>query len=135
LEELPEQLEIKRKPGRHPLFDVVFTLNRMETGNARQDQKEAQREIAGEYSVQNPTAKYDLVLAGLERGKTLSFSIEYAARLFKEETIRRLIGYFEEIAAAVLKDKHIQLENIQLSSHLVKTGSGPFDQNLEEFEF
>jgi hypothetical protein len=107
----------------------------VETGNDRQDQKETQREIAGEYSVQNPTAKYDLVLACLERGETLSFSIEYAARLFKEETIRRFIGYFQEIAAAVLQDKHIQLENIQLYSHLVKTDSGPFHQNLEEFKF
>jgi acyl carrier protein len=135
LEELVEQLEIKRKPGRHPLFDVVFTLNRMDTHNNHQDQKETRREMAREYNVQNPTAKYDLVLAGLERGETLSFTFEYAARLFKKETIRRLIGYFEEIVAAVLQDKHIRLENIQLSSHLVKTDSGPFDQNMEEFEF
>jgi amino acid adenylation domain-containing protein len=135
LEELLEQLEIKRKPGRHPLFDVVFTLNRMETDNNHQDQKETQREIAGEYNVQNTMAKYDLVLAGLEKGETLSFSFEYAARLFKEETTQRFIGYFKEIVAAVLQDKHIRLENIQLSSHLVKTNTGPFDQNLEEFEF
>jgi amino acid adenylation domain-containing protein len=134
LEELVEQLEIKKKPGRHPLFDVVFTLNRVEIGDDGQQQKETQREIAGEYNVQNPTAKYDLVLAGLERGDALSFSIEYAARLFKEETIRRFIGYFKEITVAVLQDKHIRLEDIQLSSHLVKTETGPFHQNLEEFE-
>jgi iturin family lipopeptide synthetase B len=134
LEELLEQLEIKRKPGRHPLFDVVFTLNRVETGNGHQEQTETQREIAGEYSDQNPTAKYDLVLVCLERGESLSFSIEYAARLFKKETIRRYIGYFKEITAAVLQDKHIRLESIQLSSYLVKTDSGPFHQNMEEFE-
>jgi non-ribosomal peptide synthetase component F len=135
LEELLEQLEIKRKTGRHPLFDIVFTLNRLETDNGHQEQTKIQREIAKEYSDQNHIAKYDLVLACLESGETLSFSFEYAARLFKEETIKRFIGYFEEIVAMVLQDKHIQLENIQLSSHLVKTNSGPFDQNLEEFEF
>jgi amino acid adenylation domain-containing protein len=135
LEEAAELLEIKRKPGRHPLFDVVFTLNRLETGNGHREQKETPGEIAGEYSDQNPRVKYDLVLACLERGEILSFSIEYAARLYKEETIRRFIGYFKEIAAAVLQNKHIRLENIQLSSHLVKTDTGPFDQNLEEFEF
>ncbi|MGD2093065.1 MAG: condensation domain-containing protein, partial [Candidatus Aminicenantes bacterium] len=135
LEELPEQLEIKRKAGRHPLFDVVFTLNRLETDNNHQEQTKTQRKIAEEYSEQNTTAKYDLVFACLERGETLSFSFEYAARLFKEETIRRFIDYFKEIVAVVLQDKHIRLENIQLSSRLVKTDSGPFDQNLEEFEF
>jgi non-ribosomal peptide synthetase component F len=135
LEELLEQLEIKRKTGRHPLFDVVFTLNRLETDNGHREQTKIHREIAKEYSDQNRTAKYDLVLACLERGETLSFSFEYAARLFKEETIKRFIVYFQEIIAMVLQDKHIQLENIQLSSHLVKTNSGPFDQNLEEFEF
>jgi amino acid adenylation domain-containing protein len=134
LEELLEQLGIKRKPGHHPLFDVVFTLNRLETNNDRQDQKETQREIAVQYNVKNPTAKYDLVMACLERGDTLSFSIEYAARLFKEETIRRFIGYFKEIAIAVLQDKHIHLGDIQLSSYLVKTKTGPFHRNLEDFE-
>jgi len=133
LEELLEQLEIKRKPGHHPLFDVVFTLNRLETHHNQQDQQELSGEIAEEYRVQNSTAKYDLVMACLEKGETLSFSIEYAARLFKEETIRRFIGYFKEIAAAVLQDKHIRLGDIRLSSYLVKTDSGPFHQNLEEF--
>jgi len=135
--QLVEQLEVKRKPGHNPLFDVLFVLNRQELEDYSENQEKTngEDETGDQYFYQNPTAKFDLTLACQENSENLFFSIEYAVSLFKEETMQRFIKYFKEITAIVLENRTIPIKDIQLTSPVVEIESSDFHQDLEEFEF
>ncbi len=110
---LVEQLDVERLPGRNPLFDVLFTLQ-IATAN--------QWTIPGltleTREPESKTAKFDLSLLAVELGETLSCSLEYSSSLFKEETIRRFTGYFNDIVASVVKDKEIRTGDIAVRHDL-----------------
>ena len=48
----------------------------------------------------------------------LGFNVNYRTALFKKETIEMYINYFKEIAAIVMADMDIKIEDIRFSSDL-----------------
>ncbi|MCP4157887.1 MAG: non-ribosomal peptide synthetase, partial [bacterium] len=105
-EDLVDKLSIPRDMGRNPVFDIEFNhLNMGEAGKAA-DGKETkvwkeddETQQPGEYI--KPSVKFDLVLTAWEPqpGEAMTFQMGYATKLFKRETIQRLVGYFKKIAA------------------------------------
>jgi len=137
IENLVNRLALKRDPSRHPLLDAAFTVQKIGQDYEKQIKKSSVEQglKVSEYRSGNPTVKYDLVAACAEKEESLVFSFEYAAALFKEETIRQFIDYFKEILDAVLENQHIRLKDIRLSHNLVEIEAGNFHQELDEFEF
>jgi hypothetical protein len=134
LETLLDKLKVTRKPGHHPLFDVMFTLDNIEEDTAAARDEEERGEDKA-YRFNFPAARADMTWAAVERQGQLYFSVEYAVKLYKQETIKRFIRYFEDIIAAVLKDKHTQLKDIHLHDNLVDIEAHEFQEDIEEFEF
>jgi tyrocidine synthetase-3 len=98
-EDLVEKMVPTRDTSRNPLFDVMYTLdNRTITGE----------ETAGlkvtPYPYERGISKFDLTLRGVDTGSQLAFSVEYSKKLFKDETINRLIHYFKRIIKSVLQE-------------------------------
>ncbi len=97
---LVDDINAPRDTGRNPLFDTVFSFENLEIPHLS---------IPGldispmEDDQLRTTSKFDLTLIALETGDGLSLLLEYAVRLFKEETIRRFAGYFKELTASVLE--------------------------------
>jgi len=56
--------------------------------------------------------KFDLVLRAGEYGNILLFNIEYCSKLFKKETIDRIVGYFKTVINATLSNPDIKLSHI-----------------------
>jgi tyrocidine synthetase-3 len=88
-EELVEKLDVKRDMSRNPLFDTTFVLQIMDLSKVN----------AGEldifpYAYNNKTAKFDLALEAFDQGGTIDYNFEYNTDLFREETVRRLAGHF-----------------------------------------
>ncbi|UCH95170.1 MAG: amino acid adenylation domain-containing protein [Candidatus Aminicenantes bacterium] len=110
-EDLVEQVATARDTSRNPLFDTLFVL---------QDNSIPGIEIPGlkltplEY--RGKTSKFDLLLIGMEIEEKLSLTFEYSTRLFTAATIRRFIGYFNKVAAAVIENTAVKLSEIEIIS-------------------
>ncbi|HLP58608.1 MAG TPA: amino acid adenylation domain-containing protein [Candidatus Deferrimicrobium sp.] len=104
-EDIVNKVNVDRNTGRNPLFDVMLSLENLETPGVR---------IPGlklkEYDFEVQTSKFDLTLIAREEEGTLQFSCEYCTKLFKEETILRYIGYFKQALYFLLKNKDFTLK-------------------------
>ncbi|MCP5049258.1 MAG: amino acid adenylation domain-containing protein, partial [bacterium] len=130
-EDLVEKRVGKRHINRNPLFDVMFIWQNMEMEEIR---------IPGltlkPYEGETKTASLiDLTLYGFDRDDHLYFYFEYGAALFREETIRRFITYFEEVVSAVISDKTVTLSDIKISHGLASAGVSHSEESDDEFEF
>jgi acyl carrier protein len=108
-EDLVQKAAVKRDHSRSPLFDVMFGLQNLSLPIV---------EIPGltlkPYAFENKISRYDLAILGAEIEDHLAFTIEYSTRLFREETIRTFIGYFETVASAVSEDPGRKIKEIEI---------------------
>ena len=113
-EDLVSRLNVKRNQNRNPLFDVVFTYN--------SQAKEASRPTGNGIPVLKPVdtvyikkiSKFDLTLICTEDDNKLFFRFDYRTKLFKKETIEKYVGYFKEIASAVLDNPGKKISEIEV---------------------
>jgi acyl carrier protein len=125
-EDLVDKVGVKRNPGRHPLFDVMFTFQTSEPISDTVNKKVSERAILTveqeqrqlEYENIDRTAKFDLTFNGVDAGEKLFFEVEYSTKLFKKETIQRYARYYKEILFCVLENKETQLKEIKISHDL-----------------
>ncbi|MCP5105949.1 MAG: non-ribosomal peptide synthetase, partial [bacterium] len=83
-EDIIEMVEVKRDPGRNPLFDVMFLLKNLDY---------AEVNLPGltlkQYDYERKTAMFDLTLSASEERENLRFSFDYCTKLFRQETVER----------------------------------------------
>ncbi|UCH93240.1 MAG: amino acid adenylation domain-containing protein, partial [Candidatus Aminicenantes bacterium] len=108
-EELVETLEVTRDASRNPLFDVMFALQNMEKTKPYHRTLELEP-----YNYQSNIAKFDMVLGAQETPKGLSFELEYCSKLFKKETVKRFIKYFEKIISSVITNPQAKISSIEI---------------------
>ncbi len=112
-EELVEKVaaSIKRDIGRNPIFDVMFIMQNVDLPRI---------EIPGlkstPYTYSSQIAKFDLTLTCEEVENRIDCTLEYCTKLFKEETIERFIGYFNNIISIVLENSHTTIADIEMIS-------------------
>ncbi|NIM17870.1 MAG: amino acid adenylation domain-containing protein, partial [Candidatus Aminicenantes bacterium] len=112
-EELLDQLGLKRDPGRHPLFDVAFALQDLDSSEIRLPGLKLYH-----YEYETYTSKFDLLIQAVESAGRIKFMVEYRTRLFKEATIYRFVNYFTRIVTAVTANPGVQLSGIEVISEL-----------------
>ncbi|MDQ1349923.1 MAG: hypothetical protein QG657_224, partial [Acidobacteriota bacterium] len=66
------------------------------------------------YEYQSRISKFDLTLIGVEDGNRVVFTIEYCAALFKEETIKRFIRYFNKLLSSVVEEPEQEICEIEI---------------------
>ncbi|MCX2492855.1 non-ribosomal peptide synthase/polyketide synthase [Pedobacter sp. PF22-3] len=108
-EELVNLLNIPRNTGRNPLFDTLFTF---------QNYKETILQLPGlELQVADrahQAIQFDLVLSAVEKEGKIICRFEYAAELFRHDTIQRFAGYFNNIINAITTDPSIRIGEIEM---------------------
>jgi tyrocidine synthetase-3 len=119
-EDLVERLYQDRDMSRNPLFDVVFFIQNFET-RAGQDSSE---KIIGHQpracDEAQTKANFDMLWVGREHKDALHFTLDYIEELFKKETLQRFISYFKKIIAAVIKENHLSLGEIEILTETEK---------------
>ncbi|MCP5048933.1 MAG: AMP-binding protein, partial [bacterium] len=138
-EDLVEQAAINRDAGRNPLFDVLFSLQRIGPGESPEKMPGYG---ANQYLYENTTSKFDMTLTVSESPENLVSRLTYSTALFKKETIERFTGYFKNIVSTVTTRKDIKLSQIEIMSagerkyvlyDLNKTGSAyPVDKTIHQ---
>ncbi|MDQ0416186.1 amino acid adenylation domain-containing protein [Croceifilum oryzae] len=123
-EELIERLGITRDRSRHPLFDTMLAV---------QNTDKTAIEFAGlsftPYELENKTAKFDLFVEVLDHEQELEFHLQYNTGLFREETVKQLAIYLENLIRNVLSQPEKKLLEFELvteeeKQQLLTLGSG-----------
>ncbi|CAH8718930.1 non-ribosomal peptide synthetase [Paenibacillus thiaminolyticus] len=108
-EELVERLNVKREPGRFPLFDAVFDLQNIEERDA-----ELEGVTLKNYELdQLEEAKFDLTLFMYENNGALSGGFFYATKLFKEAMIHTLTEDYLRILSQIAENPQLELSRIE----------------------
>ena len=131
-EKLVEKAVPYRQRNRNPLFDTVFVSLNMERTPTATPETEISKLNTKPYEYKTYVSKFDISLLVREVQNSLIFTLEYVTRLFKQETIKRFIFYFNEIISAVLDNNQIKLGDITISHQLL---SVPVNNPNMELEF
>ncbi|MCP4656909.1 MAG: AMP-binding protein, partial [bacterium] len=108
-EKLVEELAPERDPGRHPLFQVTFALQK---AVASQLQLIGLTAAPAELAV--GTVRFDLELHLWQEPGSLSGYLVYSTDLFAASTIARLAHHFTNLLAAVAADPDRRLAELPL---------------------
>ncbi|NLD48503.1 MAG: non-ribosomal peptide synthase/polyketide synthase, partial [Clostridiaceae bacterium] len=111
-EELVDKLELKRDLSRNPLFDTVFMLVNEDTG---EDKDFGGLEIIP-YEHEMNISKFDMTLSAFEGEDGIGLSMEYCTKLYKKETIKRMLGHFENILKSIVKNPDASISEIDMLS-------------------
>ncbi|GGV25371.1 hypothetical protein GCM10010277_06300 [Streptomyces longisporoflavus] len=97
-----------RDPSRHPVFTVCYT--HQNTATAPFDLADLTAERVGEElstvsGIAPGTSKFDLTFGLYDQdGGPMDGYLEYAVDLFEPETARRLVGLFQDVATAAMRE-------------------------------
>jgi tyrocidine synthetase-3 len=112
-EDLVERLNVPRDAGRNPLFDASFNiLNYLAIEKNTNSHNREEEDISYESRV----AKFDINCTVIEEEDCLQILFQYSTQLFKEETIRRYINYFERLLLSILDTPQKSLKDLDMVS-------------------
>ncbi len=98
-EQLANRIAGPRDPSRSPLFQVAFVLENAPSGGLSLPGISVD---AIETEIR--ASKFDLTLVVAERGGRLCAMIDYADALFDAPAMQRMLGHYERVLAAALRD-------------------------------
>ncbi|MFD7705905.1 amino acid adenylation domain-containing protein [Streptomyces sp. NPDC059786] len=124
-EQLVEKLNPPRSPARHPLFQIVLSLDADDSGGFTLPGLRV-----SSVPVSTETAKFDLDIGVREQRATdgeclgLHCALNYATDLFDHETVRELAAQWARLLAAVVRDPGLPLSRIDILSEEERRGLG-----------
>ncbi|KPV60903.1 hypothetical protein QJ48_02835 [Paenibacillus sp. A3] len=110
LEALIEKANIRREPGRNPLFDVMFDMSGLEQTAAIALDGLTLKQTG----IESQISKFDLTLKAAETPTGIGLTLEYASTLFKRETIERAEEHIRLIVTEIVQNPEIALKHISL---------------------
>lgn len=108
---LVEKLQPERDQSHHPLFQVLFSFQSLQTtalqiGNLQ----------LTPLRIDNKTAKFDLSLIVTYDNQGLICTAEYNTNLFREATITRFLGHYQTLLQSIVNDPQQRLSELTLLS-------------------
>ncbi len=110
-EKLVDALDLRRSPGRSPLFQAMLSLDNTPPPTLALPGLRPER-----LEVDTGTAKFDLMLRARRSGDGLALEAEYAADLFDAATVDRLLTGFKTLLASLVADPAARLSEVVLAS-------------------
>ena len=108
-EKLVDVLRVERDLSRSPLFEVMLAYHNASEYPEKLGELEMRR-VKGE----TRRAKFDLTLSLEQSGEGLVASMEYKTELFEAETIRLLLGHYEQLLSGVVGESEISVRRLPL---------------------
>ncbi|MBD3919136.1 amino acid adenylation domain-containing protein [Paenibacillus sp. PR3] len=119
---LVDKLALRKDTSRNPLFDTMFVLQ-----NTNQVQKGIKGLTFTPYEYDHKAAKLDLSLEAMEEADGIRFNLEYATKLFKQESMARFAGHWIQVLQSIVADPTVRLGEIEIITEQEK------DQIVSDF--
>jgi iturin family lipopeptide synthetase B len=100
--------------SRNPIYDVVLQVQNTASEPAKTGGSIGAELRLSAFGFENDSATFDLLFEVREAGEGLEARIEYCTRLFTADTMKKVFGYFERIAAIVTADPEAVIRKIEL---------------------
>lgn len=116
-EELVNNLDIPREPGRHPLVDAVFSYlegNRTSMNNGVNNRDKEDQDSYPGLNISH----FDLLLLVQNHRDSISMLLEYSTDLFKRSTMEEFSHFYMDILNQVIDNPKILLKEIEFDLHL-----------------
>ncbi len=110
-EDIVQASEVNTDPSRHPLFDVMFTMQSLDMPGMKFMDMDAEFQL-----VNNNSSKFDLMLELNESKGSYTIEFEYSPKLFKEDTINRFTRCLVNILTEISNAPDMKIKDIQLLS-------------------
>ena len=124
-EEIVERLKVERTLNKTPIFQIMMILQ-----NANEEVSLNFSDVKGELlNLQTHTSMFDMTWNFYEYQGKLNLNLDYSTDLFKEESIRTIISYFENILCELLNNNNLSIDKISVLSdkqkkQILKLGQG-----------
>ncbi|NKF08880.1 condensation protein, partial [Clostridium gasigenes] len=109
-EELVDLISYKRVVGRNPVFDVAINMNNTKDNSTVVFEDTKLKGI----STITSESKVDLSLSIYENEGTISLTLVYCVKLFKKQTIEKMINELQLVIDEILKNKGIKINDISV---------------------
>lgn len=116
MEQLAEKLELPRDVSRNALFDAAFVMQ-----NFDRTALKAEGLTIATQPFMPPSAKFDLTLEATETDEGVSFSLEYATKLYREATANRMLSDYASLLAQLASRPDARLKDIRLFEPVART--------------
>ena len=108
-ERLVEELKVERTLSRHPVFQVLFVMQKAPDAVAEEADAGVHIEVE---SADTASTKFDLMLAMTRTPRGLWATFEYATDLFEGETIGRMGAHFRLLLESVAADPDVRASDL-----------------------
>ncbi|MCP5051502.1 MAG: amino acid adenylation domain-containing protein, partial [bacterium] len=132
LDQLVDELKIKRQPGRLPLFDVmVDMLNLIQFQDPLKDSSAEPGVATGtdddeSIMIRRGKAKCDLTFYFIEEIKQLNISFEYSTDLFERPTMMRMVKRFRKLLKDIVNDPDLLISKLLIEEEIRLPSFGSF---------
>ena len=109
LEELIDELGLKRDLTRNPLFDTMFLFQNVDFSEVR-----LKDVTIKPYKLENKWSKFDLTLGVIEHEGKYLFEMEYSTALYKRETIERMANHYLTLISSILEDPKKEISSLKM---------------------
>jgi non-ribosomal peptide synthetase component F len=132
-EMLVDKVLPERDTSRNPLFDTMFALQNVSIPEIKINDLELTP-----YKFTFGMSHFDILLAGVEGGEGIAFSLEYSTKLFEREMMEKLSVHFLNLLKEIVKNPGKELSRIDMRSEIEKKKISRFhdsdDGGTYEFE-
>jgi non-ribosomal peptide synthetase component F len=116
-DKLVDDLEMQWDRSRSPLFDVVFSLQNIDTDQGSAESKRLQNIQVGNYATDAASCIFDLIISAIALQDKLTISFCYNTDIFREQTIVLLKDRYLQLLASVVKQPEMKINEIELSEN------------------
>jgi amino acid adenylation domain-containing protein len=120
-EDLIERVAVNRDMSRNPLFDVMFILQNMDVQPEGIPEAKISDVEVRPYFRPGKISKFDLTLTAVESHDNLSLKFQYCTKLFKIDSIERMLRFLRVILASVRQGWDRKIGEIEILTDEEKT--------------
>lgn len=127
-DDLISNLQFKRKVGRNPLFDILFTMQNMDMEEIIVENLKIQP-----YVFRNETAKFDLSLTVKEEEKDILIDLSYRSDLYQKKSMIDFLDHYTEILKQMVNSPNKKITDIEFEYEFKYVES--YSEEEVEFSF
>lgn len=128
---LTKDLNIRKTPGRNPMFDIMFNMQNMNLPEMELNDLQCVP-----YSLEDKATRFDLILVIHEEQSGIIIEFVYCTDLFKRNTIENMEKHFSNIMNQIVSDGTQQIKEITiLSKQKDKSFNLPKRQGILKMDF